>query len=487
MLKVLSADAMASADRYTIENGIPSLVLMERAALGVLKVIKENELDTSKALILCGTGNNAADGAAIARLLCEEGLTPFICLLGDPAKYSDDLNTQLKILSNYEPSFVTDPDPEDYTIIIDAMFGIGLKRDLSGIYQKTVLAVNESGVPVVAVDIPSGLNADTGIICGNAVFADITVTFQYAKTGQLICDGPAVCGDLYVENIGIMPGNAQKGYYCITSDDTDLLPGRDESGNKGTFGKLFVMAGSAQICGAAYLCAASAFKTGIGMVKILSHNANRTALNVLLPEALISAYGQDPIDDAGMKEVLEWADCVLAGPGIGTDEGAVERLRQLLSLNNHPIVLDADALNILSQNENLWELISTDCVITPHVGEMARLSGLSVSEIKADPIGAASELSYKRNVTCILKDAVTITAFPNGEVYINTSGSSALATAGSGDVLAGMTAGMMTRYRQEKELPVAAMAVYLHGTAGESAEELMGAEAVTASDLIGLI
>lgn len=483
MLNVLTADQSASADRYTIEKGLPSLVLMERAALSIVKIIEENELDPSAALILCGTGNNAADGVAVARLLCEKGWLPSICLLGNKEKYSHDLNRQLEIIREYPVCFADEFDPEDYTLILDGMFGIGLKRPVSGIYETVIRTVNECSVPVIAIDIPSGLNADNGIVEGCAVCADITVTFQYAKVGQLTGNGPGLCGDLYVENIGIMPVTEDPKCCVLTGEDLDLLPGRDESGNKGTFGKLLVVAGSKEICGAAYLCAAAAMKCGIGMVRIFTSEINRAPVCSLLPEALITTYGENTQDLDKLDDALDWADCVLCGPGIGTDDFSAELLKRLLKKNPHPIVLDADALNILSVKEELWELIHYPCTVTPHAGEMSRLTQKSVSEIKADPLGAAMDLAEKRNVVCVLKDSVTVTAYPQGQIVINTTGSSALATAGTGDVLAGMIAGYYTRYRNE-DLPLAAFAVYEHGAAGESAEAILGADAVTATDLL---
>ena len=475
---------MASADRYTIENGIPSLVLMERAALSVLNVLEENELDLSSVLIVCGTGNNAADGVALARLLLEKGYEPDLYLSGNTEKYSPDLKKQLEIISRYEVLTVSRFDPNEYTLIVDALFGNGLKREISGEYARIIERINASDTPVVSIDIPSGLNATDGHVLGTAVSADITVTFQYAKAGQLLVDGPALCGDLYVENIGIFPFAETEGeeYYAVTDDDLDLLPPRDENGNKATFGKLLIIAGSSQICGAAYLCAHAALKCGIGMVKIFTSKENRTALSALLPEALITCYGENTKDLELLKQDLEWADSVLIGPGLGTDDFSKEIFRLFLRHNRLPAVLDADALNILAEEPELWNQIGFDCIITPHVGEMSRLCGLSKDEIKSWPIRTASDFAVSHRVTCVLKDSVTVTAYPGGPVFINTTGCSALATAGSGDVLAGIIAGYITRY-EGSDLSLAAMAVYVHGAAGERAAEDLGADAVTASDL----
>ncbi len=489
MEKILNAGLMSECDKYTIDAGMPSLVLMERAALSVKSVIDDNNLDTANVLILCGTGNNAADGIALARLLCDEGSSVAVCLLGDKEKYSDELNTQLRIIKHYNISFTDEIEPDKYDMIVDAIFGIGIKRNVEGDYAEAINIVNESSAPIVSIDIPSGLSSDTGLILGTAIRADITVTFQYAKKGQLICEGPALCGELYVENIGIFSdiADAKCDTYIITSDDLELLPPRNEAGNKGDFGKLLVIAGSKDICGAAYLASSAAMKCGIGMVKIFTAKENRTALSVLIPEALISTYGDSSKDLDKLQEDIEWADAVVIGPGIGTDAQSKKLLKKFLKFNKLPTVMDADALNIISGDESLWELINASkCVITPHVKEMSRLMGVPVSDIKNDPINTASDFANKHNVTCVLKDAKTVIAYPKGYSFINTSGCSALATAGSGDVLSGIIGSFIARYKNI-DLPLSAMAVYIHGLAGEINAENCGEDAVTASSLFKYI
>ena len=480
---------MAAADKYSIDKGIPSLVLMERAALSVRKILYENEMDLSKVLVVCGTGNNAADGVALARLLTEDGYEPELLLLGAPEKYSQDLKVQLDIASNYGIKTVKRFRNADYSLIVDAIFGIGLKRDISGDYASVIKKINEGDTPVIAVDIPSGLDADNGDIRGTAVTADLTVTFQYAKAGQLIKNGPALCGDLFVENIGILPGSPlpQDEYYAITEEDFDYLPARNESGNKGDFGRLLVIAGCEEICGAAYLSACAALKSGIGMVKIFTHISNRTALSTLIPEALITTYEGCTEDLSKLRKDLEWADAVVCGPGIGTGDFAKALIKELLSINTLPLVLDADALNILAGADlkPLREL-KCSCTVTPHIKEMSRLTGLSVNDIKNDPLNTAARFAEANNVTCVLKDSRTVTAYPGGLVFINTSGCSALATAGSGDVLSGMIGGYTARYK-DAVLPLEAMAVYRHGCIGQEAAEDHGADAVTAGTLLEYI
>ena len=487
MYLVRTAAQMKAADAATINAGLPSLVLMERAALSVLQVLKEKKLDLSSVCILCGPGNNGADGAALARLLAEEGFRSGVILFGYPEKFTDELKLQLELLGHYDVKVSCDAlIPDSSTVIIDCLFGVGLKRDVSGIFADIIDAVNDSDAPVVSVDIPSGLSADTGHILGTAVRADITVGISDVKPGYYICDGKACCGELVIKNIGIMDidGKTEHSGYVVTDEDFTMLPARNEAGNKATFGKLLVIAGSDNISGAAYLCAEAALSSGIGMVHIFTHKDNRDILGVLLPEALITTYGNDSKDLEKLPALLEWADACAIGPGIGTGDFSKALLDRFLKLNTLPAVMDADALNIIASDDKYKDIeIDFPAVVTPHIGEMSRLTGLSISEIKADPVNTAVKYAGRTGFMCVLKDAVTITACPDGEYYINSSGCSALATAGSGDVLCGMIAGFLLRYK-DSGLPLIPIAVHEHGKRGENAAKIKGADAVLASDLI---
>lgn len=477
---------MKAADAATINAGLPSLVLMERAALCVLDVIKAHSFDLSQVLVLCGPGNNGADGIALARLLCEEGYEPCIKTFGSPERYSEELKIQLSLLGNYRYSTADRFDPCGYSLIVDCLFGVGLARDITGEIADVIGLVNASGVPVVSVDIPSGLSADSGHILGTAVYADITVGISDAKPGYYICDGKACCGELVIKNIGIMDieGRTEHPGYIITDEDMDALPPRNEAGNKATFGKLLVIAGSDSISGAAFLCAKAALSSGIGMVHIFTHRDNRSILGMLLPEALITTYGNDSKDLEKLPALLDWADACVIGPGIGTGDFSRALLERFIKLNTLPTVMDADALNIIASDQSYdGHEAGFPAAVTPHVGEMSRLTGLSISEIKADPVTAAVNYADRTGFVCVLKDAVTVTALPHEGYYINASGCSALATAGSGDVLCGMIAGFLLRYK-ESGLPVIPMAVYEHGKRGENAARIKGADAVLASDLI---
>ncbi len=486
MLKILTSGEMKGADEAAMEMGLPSLVLMERAALSVMDVIDEEELDTSDVLIVCGTGNNGGDGAAIARLFAERGEKVSILFPCGTSKVSEQLGTQLKVLGHYDVDEVSCYETGRYSLVIDALFGIGLSREVTGKAAEVIKRINEDDAFVLAVDIASGLDGNTGEVCGCAVKADITVTFAAAKRGHFLNKGPAFTGDLFVQNIGIPLDNAEDAVISVEDDDFESLPLRDETGNKGTFGKLLVVAGSRDMCGAAYFTAAAALKSGIGMVRIFTSEKNRTALSVLLPEALITTYEEEKYDKEALKKAYEWADAVAAGPGLSVSGISEEILRDLLDMNKKPMVMDADALTIMAAGPELWEKVDFPCVITPHMGEMSRLCGKSIADIKKDPIAAASGFVSAHKVTCVLKDAATVIAYSDGRVFINTSGNSALATAGSGDVLTGLIAGFMLQYG-DTDLPVEAMAVHYHGRLGEAAAEEASEESVTAGSLLKII
>lgn len=486
MKRILTAKEMSSADAFAIQSiGIPSMVLMERAALSVVEEILNRKKDISAILVVCGTGNNAGDGVAAARIFAERGIKSDILFVGDPKKRSGQLSDQINVLKYYGISEVSSVTPGKYSLIIDALFGIGLSRDISGDAENIIGQINAEKAYKVAVDIPSGISADTGKILGCAVKADLTVTFARAKAGHYLYHGGLYSGEVVVKEIGIPVREDKDGghIYQIEKNDLASLPARNEFGNKATFGKLLVIGGSGKICGAAFFAACAALKSGIGMVRIFTSKENRTALSVLLPEALIDTYDDSGISVEELKKALDWADGVVIGPGLGTDRSSVELLENFCRINKLPAVIDADALNVISKNSNIWNEINFKTVVTPHIGEMCRLTGLSAAEIKEDPIRAASEYSKEHNTVCVLKDARTVTAYPDGRVFINTSGNSALATAGSGDVLSGILGGFAVRYK-DCGFPIEAIGVYMHGLLGETAAGNSGKDAVTARDII---
>ncbi|MGI6117893.1 MAG: NAD(P)H-hydrate dehydratase [Bilifractor sp.] len=527
MRYILTAGEAGAADRAASGSGLPPMVLMERAALSVVECMDRENIPTDRVLVVAGTGNNGGDGIAIARLLFERGERPLILLSGSREKMSGQTRNQMEILSLYHPVF-TDHIPEDRTVIVDALFGTGLHRPIEGERAALVDAINRSRAYKIAVDIPSGIHSDTGKVCGTAVRADMTVTFSFAKRGHYFYPGSLFSGVLKIMPIGITPVHAcacGAKTVSINQEDLKCLPVRDESGNKGTFGKVLVIAGSRDIFGAAFLAAKAALKTGVGMVKVFTDENNRVSLAASLPEALMSFYRESEPESAVLSRLssdLDWADTVLVGPGIGKSRTAQAILLYLLQNWRKNLVMDADALNLMAGHRGMWHFPDTGrVIITPHIMEMSRLCGFSAEKIKEDPAGTAAAFASEHRVVCVLKDATTVTASPDGRVFLNTSGNSALATAGSGDVLSGIAAGLFTWISRGQDASVrmesaseddsaemlpaesflsfrrlcrenqaaasAALAVYLHGLCGEKAAESASRASVTASEIIDFL
>lgn len=473
MRYVLTDEQMKACDSWTISQmGVPSLVLMERAALACVSTLHEEGFDLTRVLAVCGTGNNGADGAAAARILYLKGVNAEIYLAGDPAKYSPDLKKQLEIAQNYGVTFVHSPRFSEYTTIVDALFGIGLHRKLEGVFADAVRRINESSARVLSVDVPSGISGTTGAVLGTAVRADVTQTFAWEKRGLILYPGAEYAGNVRTADIGIyLPKGEDPG--CLLTEDSDIAKfykKRQDWGNKGTFGKVLLLAGCDTMYGAAYLSASAALLSGAGMVKLHTSRANADALRISLPEAMLSFFPEVESEKAQLEAFAPgtaWADLIAAGPGLGTSSAARALVRELLTSCAKPCVFDADALNIISECPDMLKQRKNFTVITPHIGEMARLTGRSAAQIKADPAACAGEFAAEYGVVCVLKDARTVTAFPDGRIYLTASGNSGMATAGSGDVLTGIIAGMLSQsHACENDVPAA---VHFHGFCGSCA------------------
>lgn len=502
MKRILNAAQMKAADSGAIENGVPSLVLMERAALSVVQTLlhRKNRFDLTRTYIFCGTGNNAGDGVAIARILDDYGYHTVLVMTGKEEKYSEAMKQQVLAAKNRGISMVSLPDLnirklEHATLLIDAIFGIGLTRQVKGDYEYAISLMNAQEAPIVAVDIPSGVHTDTGSIMGCACRCEMTVTFARAKRGMLLYPGAEFSGEVVVKEIGIPVAEMSEIndteddiLYHLLPEDLQKLPKRDESGNKGTFGKLLVIAGSKNIFGAAALCAEAALRTGAGMVKVFTEESNRIPLCTRVPEVLISTYNEEDGCSAkvnqSLKEALEWCDGVVIGPGIGTSIVAKNLLIKVLEYSGEktslPVVYDADALNLLAANPEQLAAINCKAVFTPHMAEMSRLSGIPVRELKEDPIRNAEEFAKKCSLTLVMKDARTVIANAGRSehpTYLNIRGNSALSTAGSGDVLAGIIGTLWMQGIHP------AYGVLIHSLTGERAAAKSSRAAVIAGDL----
>ncbi len=482
---LVNAREMKNCDKNTIEfYKMPSEVLMERAALAVVEKIRQQGYDTTHVLAVCGNGNNGGDGVAAARILCEQGVSVSILLVDQNHPYSDGMQKQLSIAESYGMHIINEWEDVGYTLILDAIFGIGLSRQIEGKTAELIRRINEAKAPVVAVDIASGISADNGNILGCAVKADMTVTFAFKKLGQLLYPGADHTGRLFVCDIGITKKSwlgKKPSYFAMEKEDLKFLPKRENHSNKGSYGKVLLIAGSANMGGAAVFASAAAYASGCGLVKVFTAEENRTALLTHVPEAILSIYAGKKLDRNELIESIKWADVVAIGPGIGTEPVAREMVKTVLEAAAVPVVMDADALNILSEDINLLLRPHTEIIVTPHPSEMARLAGASVSYIKDNLIMQAEEFAREYNVICVLKDARTVCAIPYGKTYLNLSGNHGMATAGSGDVLCGLIAGLTAQgVRPELAAP---LGVYIHGLSGDVMVKRRGYHGLMAGDL----
>lgn len=481
----LTGRQMQSADSHTIQTiGIPSMVLMERAALETVRLMEEESLDFRHTLVVCGSGNNGGDGYAIARLLQLKGYKVSICFVGNEEKRSEENAKQKKIAEYYRIPVVQEMGNQEYSVIIDAIFGIGLKRNLEGIYAKAVDAMNQMSGFKVAVDMPSGIHDETGLEMGTAFRADLTIAIAFAKRGQVLISHHPNIGKLRIADIGIYPDailTEDKKTYCFEwSDFVNRFPKRKEHSHKGSYGKVLLIAGSKGMSGAALLCAGAAYATGAGLVRIYTREENRVIVQETMPEAMVSTY--ESYDEETLRSLLDWADVVGIGPGMGTSETSVLLVRHVLRHFKKPCVADADALNLIANEKGLLYQTKVSLVLTPHMKEMTRLLESDMAELQMEKVQCLENFTNQYPVTCVLKDSRTLVAQAGRDTFLNMTGNCAMAKGGSGDVLTGIIAGILAQKVSSYE--AACLGVYLHGMAGDEARERKGAYSVLAGDLI---
>ncbi|MCR4674236.1 MAG: NAD(P)H-hydrate dehydratase [Lachnospiraceae bacterium] len=487
MKHILNGKEMHNCDETIINNFfVPSLVLMEKASLSVCDFIKKKFSKESYIGIVCGPGNNGGDGIAVSRLLFDEGYQVKIYLCCDKTKFSLDEKKQYEMAVAYGVPFALDlRELQTCDVILDGIFGTGLSRAIDGDYKDIIETLNEFMAYKIAIDIPSGISADDGRVLGVALKCHATVTFAYYKIGHLLYPGKDYCGDVHLYDIGISEKAFDPGKTgALSFEKKDIkffIPKRENDSHKGCFGKVLVIAGSKNMAGAALFSAKACYLMGAGLVKIYTDEANRGILQSSLPEALICTY-ESKLDEGYLQEQLNWADVVIMGPGLSTETLQTKIVKFVMEHVSVPMVVDADGLNIISKYKNILKRPHMEIVLTPHLGEMSRMTEQPVSYIKENAISVAEEYSRDNNVVVVLKDATTITAVPFLQSYINMSGNSGMATAGSGDVLSGIIGGLMAL--GVKGDVAGPLGVYLHGLCGDMASLKKGKASVMASDIL---
>ncbi|MBE6707926.1 MAG: NAD(P)H-hydrate dehydratase [Ruminococcaceae bacterium] len=484
MKRILTAEQMKKCDSYTIETvGIPSRELMQRAADAAFREIMSSGLDLTKVLCICGTGNNGGDGLAVAMLLHESGVKTEFFVCGDVSRMTEECAYRYDVLKKEGVNEQTELELAGVTLVVDGLLGIGITGDVRDEAADVIDLVAASGVPVAALDIPSGVNADTGGIMGRALTAQLTIAFARLKAGHLLYPGRKNCGRTMVADIGIgedgISDDALIMELAEIQDIKKLIPHRDPHSHKGTYGRVLTVAGSEGMCGAAYFSALASYRSGAGLVEVFTPKANLPIIQTRLPEAIVTGWA----DNAAviLSERLKAADSCVIGPGLGKGSNAAELVKVAL-VSDLPLVADADALNLIAECDELkgkLRMRTAPTVITPHAAEMSRLCGVSISDVLHDPVKISTDFSKEYGVVCVMKNSATVVAM-NDRVFINNTGSSALAKGGSGDVLTGIIGAFLAAGKDA--LTSATAGVYIHGLSGELAAEELSEYSVLATD-----
>lgn len=508
-MRVLNAAQMREADARTIQEiGIPSVVLMENAGRQVVAALEASYSDllTRHVAVLCGRGNNGGDGFVVARTLHQRGVGLSVFVLGSIADVRGDARLNLEILGRLGLTTVEIADEQAWELhfseiakchlIIDAIFGTGLKAPLAGILETIVADVNGCGIPVVSVDLPSGISADTPELIGDCIHAAMTVTLGAPKLALVLPPAESCAGNVVIADVGIptevLESVEGPRVELLTREDLrELVPPRQLDSHKGDYGHVLVIAGSLGKTGAAHLAALGALRSGAGLVTVATPKSCLPIIAAMAPE-----YMTVPLDESdrgdiaatSIERVLELERDVMAiGPGLGISDSVATFVKALVERGSSPLVLDADALNVLARNPTALTGRdgSRDIIITPHPGEMARLIGLSPDEVQANRIDVARNFATSRHVYVVLKGHRTLIATPDGKVLINPTGNPGMAAGGSGDLLTGMIAAWLGQLLDTEA--ACKLAVFLHGLAGDLAEADEGELTMTATDIAGHI
>ncbi len=503
---VLSPERMAKYDAYAIETwGIPSAVLMENAGRGTYRIMKDRYLDEgSKVAVFCGRGNNGGDGFVIARYGLRDGFRTRVFLLGRKGDLKGDAALNMGLYESLggeiiEVETVTESIGKAIahsTYIVDAIFGTGLSKAVAGLEHDVIEAINRSGKPVIAVDIPSGIDGKTGSILGCAVHALHTCTFGYPKIGHVLYPGAFYAGEVTVIDISLP--DAAKDKLGIDGEIVEgpmlrsFLKGRRPWAHKGSFGHVAVIAGSTGKTGAASMASTAALKIGAGLVTLVVPESLNAIMEVKTTEVMTHPVGDSGKGHFGLdacEEIMafiEGKDVVIVGPGLGQDGGTAELVRQVYSASHKPFVVDADGINAFQGHVDLIKRAGRPTVFTPHPGELARLLGVLPGDVNKDRIGVGRRFVEETGITLILKGAPTVIFTPEGKVFVNPTGNPALAKGGSGDILTGLVGGLISQGYSVTESSL--LGTYLQGYAADSWVENNGIDVdLLAGDLLSAI
>jgi NAD(P)H-hydrate epimerase len=503
-MRVVTNAEMKKIDRWAIkELGIPSSVLMENAGRGCVDVLETYfELPGVRVLVVCGKGNNGGDGFVVARHLQNRGAEVKIALLGGSQELKGDalLNYRLAKTGGGDITEISRTAKLDRLctafhpdVIVDAIFGTGFTGKPQDLYYGVIELINRADAFVLSIDIPSGVNGDNGRFEKTCIIADATATMCLPKRGTYLYPGRAFSGDLYTIDIGIPYATIDHGFPRVIEHDdvAQAMPYRPPDGNKGTFGNVLIVAGARGFSGAAAMAAQATLRTGAGLVRLAAPRGIMDALESKLLEVVkvpLEQTSEETISNEAIPAVLpilKNSQTLIIGPGITTNPGTAEFLRAILPKIEAPLIIDADAINIIAQDMSILKKIKTPFIMTPHPGELARLTELTPKTINENRIDLAAEYARKFNCVMVLKGAPTIIATDEGDIYINPTGNSGLASAGSGDVLVGIIAGLLAQHVSTIDAAIAG--VFLHGIAADLAIEDTNEYSLMAGDLLQYI
>lgn len=496
-MKVATVEEMKSLDQRAIaDHGIPDHILMENAGEAVYYVIlREMGVAGRRFAVVCGLGNNGGDGLVVARKIRSTGGTADVFVLGDPQRFGESSKLHYEMLARGGASIIADASAEQIgaglarcDAVIDGIFGTGIAREVGGRYREAIERINAAGKPVFAIDIPSGVDGDSGAIRGAAVRADWTVTFGLPKRGNLLYPGAALGGRLVVSHISFPPLLHAAPEIPVALNEPAPLPERPAHGHKGSFGDVLFVAGAAGYYGAPAFSALSLLKAGGGYARLATPRSVAPALAALggeivfvpQPETQSGSLAGSALD--GLLELSAQVDFVVLGPGLSLADETQELARRLTRRVEKPLLIDGDGLTAVAAETSVLRERTAPTVLTPHPGEMSRLLGRAIGGIQADPIAAAREAAQEFGAIVVLKGAHSLIAHADGRVRVNTSGNSGMASAGSGDVLTGTIAAMSGLGLRLDE--AVRTGVFLHGLAGDLAAEEKGEDGITARDIL---
>lgn len=505
---LVTASEMQQMDRETIESfGIPGRVLMENAGLGATRVLLDqfDNIINKNVGVIAGRGNNGGDGFVIARYLAQKGYDVTVYLLAESAGVKGDAAANLKLLAPLNVPVVEMPDEQSFLahktgmlhqeIWIDALLGTGLKSDVKGYFKKIIEFINALGKPVFSVDIPSGLNSDTGQVCGACIRAQATATFAFAKTGHILFPGAEYTGYLEIIDIGIpnyIAKNIRPKQHLLTQEKirTTFRP-RIPDAHKGTTGHVLVVSGSVGKTGAAAMTAMSAMRSGAGLVTLAIPESLNTVLETQVLEAMTCPLPETENGIVGessfnkIMDLLSGKKCLVIGPGLGEAAETKKLVHRIIKESPVTIVIDADGLNNIAGSTEILKKAKAPLILTPHPGEMARLMDSTAGSVQKDRITWAREFAEKFNVHVVLKGARTIIAHPDGNIFINPTGNPGMASGGMGDVLTGIIAGLVAQGYSPESATHAG--VYLHGAAADTLAKKIGPFGYLATEVMNAI